>query len=87
VFSGKRWPGCSGQAVLTATTSHGAGRRPHRAATAARRRHGRNSDWRLLDSADILTMPDNWEYPWFAAWPGLHCVASALIDPRSPSAS
>jgi len=47
------------------------------------RRHGRNSDWRLLDSADILTMPDNWEYPWFAAWDlAFHCVASALIDPR-----
>src|SRR5215470_12356860 len=47
------------------------------------RRHGRNSDWRLLDSADVLTMPDNWEYPWFAAWDlAFHCVASALIDPR-----
>jgi hypothetical protein len=46
------------------------------------RRHGRNGDWRQLDSADILTMPDNWEYPWFAAWDhAFHCVTTALIDP------
>ena len=46
------------------------------------RQHGRNSDWRHLDSADILMMPDNWEYPWFAAWDhAFHCVTVALVDP------
>jgi hypothetical protein len=46
------------------------------------RQHGRNSDWRHLDSAEILAMPDNWEYPWFAAWDhAFHCVTLALIDP------
>jgi hypothetical protein len=47
------------------------------------RRHGRDSDWRHLDSADILSMPDKWEYPWFAAWDlAFHCVTFALIDPE-----
>ena len=46
------------------------------------RQHGRNNDWRHLDSADILMMPDSWEYPWFAAWDhAFHCVAAALVDP------
>jgi hypothetical protein len=46
------------------------------------RRHGRNRDWLHLDSGEVLTMPDNWEYPWFAAWDlAFHCVTTALIDP------
>ncbi len=44
--------------------------------------HGRNHDWRHLAAADVLSMPDKWEYPWFAAWDmAFHCVAFALIDP------
>ncbi len=47
------------------------------------RRRGRNSDWRHLHNADIITMPDKWEYPWYAAWDlAFHCVAFALIDPE-----
>src|SRR3954453_10536143 len=46
------------------------------------RRHGRNSQWRHLDSFDVLAMPDPWEYPWFAAWDlGFHCVPWAHFDP------
>ena len=46
------------------------------------RRHGRNSDWRHLDCADVLSMPDTWEYPWFAAWDlAFHCLPLALVDP------
>ncbi len=46
------------------------------------RRHGRDSDWRHLDNADIVSMPDKWEYPWYAAWDlAFHCVTFALIDP------
>ena len=46
------------------------------------RRHGRNSDWIHLYTADILSMPDKWEYPWFAAWDlAFHCVTLSLIDP------
>jgi Glycosyl hydrolase family 63 C-terminal domain len=45
------------------------------------RRHGRNRDWRHLDSADVISMPDKWEYPWFAAWDlAFHCIAFAVID-------
>jgi hypothetical protein len=46
------------------------------------RLHGRNSDWTHLYNEDVLSMPDKWEYPWFAAWDlGFHCVALALVDP------
>jgi hypothetical protein len=43
---------------------------------------GRDSDWPHLDAHDIISMPDKWEYPWFAAWDlAFHCVALALLDP------
>jgi hypothetical protein len=42
---------------------------------------GRNHRWRHLRAADVLSMPDAWEYPWFAAWDlAFHCVALALLD-------
>jgi hypothetical protein len=47
------------------------------------RKHGRNSDWKHVDCADIISMPDKWEYPWFAAWDlAFHCLALADIDPE-----
>jgi hypothetical protein len=43
---------------------------------------GRNSRWRSFDAFDIMSMPDTWEYPWFAAWDlSFHCVALAHVDP------
>jgi hypothetical protein len=46
------------------------------------RRDGRNARWRDFDSFDIMSMPDKWEYPWFAAWDlAFHCVALAHVDP------
>ncbi|EWY37638.1 glucosidase [Skermanella stibiiresistens SB22] len=46
------------------------------------RKQGRNADWRHLSAEDIISMPDKWEYPWFAAWDlAFHCVPLALIDP------
>jgi hypothetical protein len=46
------------------------------------RRGGRNAKWRNFDSFDIMSMPDKWEYPWFAAWDlAFHCVALAHVDP------
>jgi hypothetical protein len=46
------------------------------------RQHGRNSDWRHLNNADIISMPDKWEYPWYAAWDlAFHCIPLAMIDP------
>jgi hypothetical protein len=46
------------------------------------RKHGRNRDWRHFVVANIMSMPDKWEYPWFAAWDlAFHCVTLSLIDP------
>ncbi len=42
----------------------------------------RNKQWRHLNSMRIMTLPDKWEYPWFAAWDlAFHCVTLGLIDP------
>ena len=42
----------------------------------------RNHDWRHLNNADVISMPDKWEYPWYAAWDlAFHCTTFALIDP------
>ena len=46
------------------------------------RKHGRNSGWRHLIVHDVISMPDKWEYPWFAAWDlAFHCVTISLIEP------
>ena len=46
------------------------------------RRRGRNHAWWHLYNEDIISMPDKWEYPWYAAWDlAFHCIALALIDP------
>src|ERR1035441_4317322 len=48
----------------------------------AQRLTGRNSRWRNFDAFDIMSMPDKWEYPWYAAWDlAFHCVALAHVDP------
>jgi hypothetical protein len=45
------------------------------------RHGGRNRDWLHLNNADIISMPDKWEYPWYAAWDlAFHCIPLALID-------
>jgi hypothetical protein len=47
----------------------------------ASRLEGRDVDWRNLNNADIISMPDKWEYPWYASWDlAFHCVTFALID-------
>ena len=47
----------------------------------AERNHGRNHEWTHLYNDDIISMPDKWEYPWYAAWDlAFHCVALALVD-------
>jgi hypothetical protein len=49
----------------------------------AERIQGRNRDWRHLNNADVLSMPDAWEYPWYASWDlAFHCIPLALIDAR-----
>ena len=55
---------------------------PTRPAPPPGRAEGRNSRWRNFNAFDIMSMPDKWEYPWFAAWDlAFHCVALARIDP------
>ncbi len=45
------------------------------------RRNGRNNDWPNLFNADVISMPDKWEYPWYAAWDlAFHCIPLALVD-------
>jgi hypothetical protein len=46
------------------------------------RMKGRNKEWTHLYNDDVMSMPDKWEYPWYAAWDlGFHCIALALVDP------
>ncbi|WP_080240158.1 MGH1-like glycoside hydrolase domain-containing protein [Spirosoma rigui] len=46
------------------------------------RLHGRNRTWLQLINAGVISMPDKWEYPWYAAWDwAFHCVTLAAIDP------
>jgi hypothetical protein len=48
----------------------------------AARRTGRNNGWRELNAQEVLSMPDGWEYPWFAAWDlAFHMLPMALVDP------
>jgi hypothetical protein len=43
---------------------------------------GRNSRWRTFEAFDVMSMPDKWEYPWFAAWDlSFHCVSLVHVDP------
>jgi hypothetical protein len=58
---------------------HGDGTQP---APPAERFSGRNKDWPHLYNADVISMPDKWEYPWYAAWDlAFHCVPLAVVDP------
>jgi hypothetical protein len=46
-----------------------------------RRRHGRNAEWEHLYNEDVISMPDKWEYPWYASWDlAFHCIPFAVID-------
>ncbi len=58
-------------------------RRSRDAPAAARARHTRNADWPQLYANDVLSMPDKWEYPWFAAWDlAFHMIPMARVDPH-----
>lgn len=55
---------------------------PTQPAPAESRKRGRNIDWKHLYNRDIISMPDKWEYPWYAAWDlAFHTVPFAKIDP------
>lgn len=54
---------------------------PLQPAPAPERRRGRNHEWTHLNNADVISMPDKWEYPWYAAWDlAFHCIPLSLID-------
>ncbi len=78
-FAGMLWS----QAVLLLRRGALAGRRPGAAGPAAgARAQQRNARWRNFNAFDIMSMPDKWEYPWFAAWDlAFHCVSLAHVDP------
>jgi hypothetical protein len=47
------------------------------------RKHGRNRHWTHLYNLDVISMPDKWEYPWYAAWDlAFHTLPIAMIDPE-----
>ena len=47
----------------------------------AERKYGRNHEWTHLNNADVVSMPDKWEYPWYAAWDlAFHTISLALVD-------
>ena len=54
---------------------------PNQPTPPGNRRHGRNSHWKHFVAEDIFSMPDKWEYPWFAAWDlAFHCIPLATVD-------
>jgi hypothetical protein len=47
------------------------------------RKEGRNHEWGHLYNSDVISMPDKWEFPWYASWDlAFHCLPLALIDPE-----
>ncbi len=56
---------------------------PNGVAAPPSRKHGRNSQWRHLFNRDVISMPDKWEYPWYAAWDlAFHMVPMAHLDAK-----
>ncbi|MGH7803909.1 MAG: MGH1-like glycoside hydrolase domain-containing protein, partial [Candidatus Binatia bacterium] len=56
---------------------------PAQPAAPSERKGGRNAEWRHLYNRDVISMPDKWEYPWYAAWDlAFHMVPFARIDPE-----
>jgi hypothetical protein len=56
---------------------------PGQPAPPAARKTGRNFHWHSLNNEDIISMPDKWEYPWYAAWDlAFHCIPLSMADPQ-----
>ncbi len=55
---------------------------PGRLKPSQKRKQGRNAAWEHMYNYDIISMPDKWEYPWYAAWDlAFHCIPIARVDP------
>ena len=84
-------PGCSGPSSSTTTSSSDwLDGDPAQPPPPDERKHGRNAGWRHLYNRDVISMPDKWEYPWYAAWDlAFHMLAvrraSIPTSPRSSS--
>ena len=80
-----RWPGCSGASGAIALRGAAPGSPAIRGAPAPAARAGgtaATTEWQNLDAEAVVSMPDPWEYPWFAAWDlAFHCVTLAHVDP------
>ncbi len=56
---------------------------PGQPAPPEERKNGRNREWPHLNNGDIISMPDKWEYPWYAAWDlAFHTIPLAMVDPE-----
>src|SRR5438046_10175926 len=56
---------------------------PAQPAPPAERHFGRNREWTHLFNRDVISMPDKWEYPWFAAWDlAFHMIPFSKVDPH-----
>jgi hypothetical protein len=56
---------------------------PNQPSPPSERKNGRNREWAHLNNADIISMPDAWEYPWYAAWDlAFHTIPIAMVDPE-----
>ncbi len=55
---------------------------PESTSSSENRKKGRNTHWKHFVANDILSMPDKWEFPWFATWDlAFHCISFAALDP------
>ena len=80
--AGLRRACCGASSSTTTTWPAGSTATPPSRPPPPARRSGRNARWRNFDAFDIMSMPDKWEYPWFAAWDlAFHCVSAG---PRRP---
>ena len=80
---GRPWRACSGASSSTTTTSTSGSRSaaPTRSRP-TRKAAPRNDHWHHMYNGDVISMPDKWEYPWYAAWDlAFHVLALTLVDP------
>ena len=84
VCCARRSPGwCGASSSSTTTSTAGCDGDPTQPAPAGERLQRPQRRWRHLNNHDVISMPDTWEYPWYAAWDlAFHCVALAHIDPE-----
>ena len=83
-WPGKPSPACYGRSSITTTWSRTGWRATLlEPAPPPERWEGRNHEWTHLFTRDVISMPDKWEFPWFASWDlGFHCITLAHIDPQ-----